>query len=334
MKQSWSQQPSRVIWAVDAFEATNQIHYNCAAVLRFFKERFKSQINPVCVLSASQLNLPGERAGRWIHHYQPAIEKEIQTVLKEVHLDEQVETPEILLQRSTSTTEAVNLLSQFALSRDADLIVVGTHGRSGMERFLLGSFTETLLLRSEVPVLVIGQTLQEFKNIDRIFFPTEFGPHSKFIFRQVVRMAAEMKAKLTLFHYIPHPIEPVFQSGIYLLGGSWIPVQAFFGDEVNKKTKRIGLWTKWANQQGVETDSLIHSEGGVISDVILSEAERRKMNCIVMEAQSGPISAALVGSITRQVIRSAACPVWVVRHGMQKALAFPSASSQDKKQAA
>ena len=37
----------------------------------------------------------------------------------------------------------------------ADLIVMGTHGRSGVDRFLLGSVTEKAIRRADIPILVV-----------------------------------------------------------------------------------------------------------------------------------------------------------------------------------
>lgn len=42
--------------------------------------------------------------------------------------------------------------------KDIDLIVMGTHGRSGVDRILLGSVTERVLRSSEIPMLVIGKS--------------------------------------------------------------------------------------------------------------------------------------------------------------------------------
>jgi len=42
-----------------------------------------------------------------------------------------------------------------AEAKNHDLVVMGTHGRSGLDRFLLGSVTEAVLHRSEKPVLVL-----------------------------------------------------------------------------------------------------------------------------------------------------------------------------------
>jgi nucleotide-binding universal stress UspA family protein len=44
---------------------------------------------------------------------------------------------------------------------DIDLVVMGTHGRSGLERYLLGSVTEKLVRTSRVPVLTVRPSDEE-----------------------------------------------------------------------------------------------------------------------------------------------------------------------------
>jgi len=50
---------------------------------------------------------------------------------------------------------------EYADEHDCDLIVMGTHGRTGLERYLLGSVTERTVRRSTVPVLTVRQTESE-----------------------------------------------------------------------------------------------------------------------------------------------------------------------------
>lgn len=49
----------------------------------------------------------------------------------------------------------------YATGEDVDLIVMGTHGRSGVERTLLGSVTETVVRHSEIPVLTVHRDPDE-----------------------------------------------------------------------------------------------------------------------------------------------------------------------------
>jgi len=47
-------------------------------------------------------------------------------------------------------------IEEYAAAHDADLVVVGTHGRTGVERVLLGSVAERVLRTATRPVLVVG----------------------------------------------------------------------------------------------------------------------------------------------------------------------------------
>jgi nucleotide-binding universal stress UspA family protein len=323
----------KIVWAIDAFETDRELHRNAARTIQALIDKTGAEIEPVYVLSVAQLNLMPEVPGPWMINYRPAAEKALSRMLDEVHLPH-MKSPHVILQKSSSSIESTSLISKYASSVQADLIVVTSHKRSGMSRLFLGSFAETLLLHSSVPVMVIGAHAAPTELLNQIVFPTEFGPHSKMVFRLLVEMAKVLNAKLTLFHSVPHPtIEPMFQTGVYLLGGSWIPVQAYFAAEVDRKARRIKLWSKWATHQGVETDYELRTEGGPVADTILALAKRKNASLIAMEGQAGRISAALIGSVSRQVLRAAPCPVWVLRYGFDQQKTGPETETRIEKAA-
>ncbi|WP_311171101.1 universal stress protein [Halobellus ordinarius] len=51
-----------------------------------------------------------------------------------------------------------DVITEYAGENDCDLVVMGTHGRTGLERYLLGSVTERTVRRSPVPVLTVRDT--------------------------------------------------------------------------------------------------------------------------------------------------------------------------------
>lgn len=51
--------------------------------------------------------------------------------------------------------DPVETILDYAVSVGADLMVMGTHGRRGLDRYLLGSTTERVVRRSSVPVLTV-----------------------------------------------------------------------------------------------------------------------------------------------------------------------------------
>ena len=66
-----------------------------------------------------------------------------------------------LLVRSKGAKEMAQELVDYADSKKADLLVLGTHGRSGLMHLLMGSFAETLMRQSHLPLLVIRSTQSE-----------------------------------------------------------------------------------------------------------------------------------------------------------------------------
>lgn len=57
--------------------------------------------------------------------------------------------------RAVETDVPADVVLDYATDHDVDLIVMGTHGRTGLERFLLGSVTERVLRTASIPVLTI-----------------------------------------------------------------------------------------------------------------------------------------------------------------------------------
>lgn len=88
-----------------------------------------------------------------------------------------------------------------------DLIVLGTHGRTGARKLLLGSVAEEIFRRSSIPVLTIGPDVRTHAHNDarfhRVLFATDFSEHSLAAWPYAVSLAQENQARLVLLHVIP-----------------------------------------------------------------------------------------------------------------------------------
>lgn len=65
---------------------------------------------------------------------------------------------EVLFEQDMLIGDPATEIVEFADKKDADLIVMGTHGNSGMLRMLLGSVAEGVVRKSKVPVLTLKAT--------------------------------------------------------------------------------------------------------------------------------------------------------------------------------
>lgn len=96
-----------------------------------------------------------------------------------------------------------------------DMLVIGTHGRRGLGRLLLGSVAEEILRCAECPVITVGPEFHSGSGVENerqprpILFATDFKPASLQALPYAVTFAHERKVKLILLHVIPLlPIPP------------------------------------------------------------------------------------------------------------------------------
>jgi nucleotide-binding universal stress UspA family protein len=85
----------------------------------------------------------------------------------------------------------------YVAENKTDLIVMGSHGISGIEEILLGSNTEKVVRLSEVPVLVIKKETLEFKG-EHFVFASDFSEEIKKPFQKMLNFAEIFNAKLSL----------------------------------------------------------------------------------------------------------------------------------------
>ena len=93
-----------------------------------------------------------------------------------------------------------------ALSIGADLIVIGTHGRRGFKRWLLGSVTEAVLHEAACPVLTVpphaGTAAPEAVTFKRILCPIDFSTSALQAMGFGLDLARQANGRLTLMHVV------------------------------------------------------------------------------------------------------------------------------------
>lgn len=88
-------------------------------------------------------------------------------------------------------------ISQVSKEYNVDLIVMGSHGSSGIEELLIGSNTEKVVRNSEIPVLIIKKDIPNF-NIQNIVFVSDFSDESKKPFEKFLNISKFFESKIHL----------------------------------------------------------------------------------------------------------------------------------------
>ncbi|MDK9701236.1 MAG: universal stress protein [bacterium] len=134
--------------------------------------------------------------------------------------------PEDRISWKTIINDSVsNAILEYSASPKVGLVVMGTHGRSGLSALLLGSVTEKVMRNIRKPLLVVGRGKDLLTNVShlpaRILIATDFSEASKAALQQAVRLAQLWEASLVIVHvveiamtvpYTPLGVGPVFSS--------------------------------------------------------------------------------------------------------------------------
>ncbi|WP_433815198.1 universal stress protein [Flavobacterium johnsoniae] len=106
----------------------------------------------------------------------------------------------------------INGITQISKEQDIDLIIMGSHGSSGMEELLIGSNTEKVVRNSEVPVLVIKKDTTDF-NVSNIVFASDFTDETKKPFQKLLDFANFFDAKIHLVSICtPNSFKPTHET--------------------------------------------------------------------------------------------------------------------------
>jgi nucleotide-binding universal stress UspA family protein len=99
-------------------------------------------------------------------------------------------------------------LPNMVVEDKVDLIVMGTHGRTGMRKLLLGSAVEAVCRVAACPVLTVGPGLapNPVTTFSRILFPTDLSEDSKTILPHLRQLAEEYQSEVTVLHVMPEEL--------------------------------------------------------------------------------------------------------------------------------
>jgi len=203
---------------------------------------------------------------------------------------------------------AAAVILEYAQDNDIDLIVMGTHGRRGLEHLLLGSVAEEVIRLASCPVLTIREKKQAMpvEALKKILVPLDFSEYSQQALCYAKEIAIVFSARLQLLHVIEETIHPSFYaSGINSIFKLMPDIKA-------KTTTAMQNLLKETAGPPVEADFNI-LEGRAARDIV-QFAEENSSDLIVIATHGlTGIEHFLLGSVAEKVVRRAPCPVFTVK---------------------
>ena len=177
-------------------------------------------------------------------------------------------------------------IQKLAAQTDASLIVMGTHGRSGLNRWMLGSVAERVLRESSVPVLTVRSAPRE--PIRQVLCPV----HDTEVSRRALTLAAGISASLDANLTVLHVHEPLATRPVSDLCG-WVPAQERARCEMRELVRH-----------GDAAEEILKLATEEAYDLVVLGAERRRF-----------FEGMVLGTTTLRTVRHAPCPVLTVGTG-------------------
>jgi len=199
-----------------------------------------------------------------------------------------------------------SVLARVIEDRNISMLVLGTRGRGGFKKLLLGSVAEEIFRIAQCPVLTVGPAespaLRSHGCFQSILFATDFSQGSLRALPYAVGLAKESRSMLTLMHVV----EEGSVMALYLH-------ERMLAD-ARQRLKELVI----QHAIDVSPQPEIAVVSGYPADEILRTADRRDADLIVMGVhKSGEVgaktSAHLPWTIAQMVVSHAKCPVLTVR---------------------
>lgn len=218
-----------------------------------------------------------------------------------------------------------SIIQEEAEALPADLMVMGTHGRSRLEHLLFGSVTEKELRRAPCPVLTVSRGVPPLPAgplFRRILCAADLTRASEQTLDLAFSLAAEGDAQVTLLHVIDTPPGDTW-AGLLLAVPEVGPSSHPFVTQARADLRKAAAHGPPSLRSVIE-----RVETGAPASEILRLAGEIDADLIVLGAHPrGALGRMLFGSTTSQVVRRAKCPVLVV-HETRHPLAQEMPSSR------
>jgi nucleotide-binding universal stress UspA family protein len=192
----------------------------------------------------------------------------------------------------------------------AVLIVMGTHGRTGLDRVLLGSVAEKVVRQARCPVMTVRGTEADSQPVSGgllpvgcFLVPIDFSDCAQEAFEFAVSLAKPVGAVMRLIHAFDQPAYPLDFSLFKVTDEKALHARV---------RERLQELVTVLRDQGVSAEVVCHV--GLPADIILAQARIIPGAMIVMgtHGRRGWQHLAM-GSVAEHVVRHAACPVLTVK---------------------
>jgi nucleotide-binding universal stress UspA family protein len=191
---------------------------------------------------------------------------------------------------------------KFAREAKIDLIIMSTHGRSGLTRWSFGRTAEKVLRRAPCPTVILrSEQAVEPEKFDRVLLPLD----GSLLAERVLAPALDMVKTMGVALYLIRVVEP---GSFYGFGHN--------DDSVETEIKVAQTYLAEVRERRLPGDISVHTHVAVgpATDVIVDYAKVQKVDLILLSSRGDTgFDSWMFGSVAEKVMKGASCAILVIR---------------------
>jgi len=210
---------------------------------------------------------------------------------------------------------AADKVLSFAESNDVDLVVMGSHGRRGFSRALLGSEAERVLRLAKCPVLTVSSKMTQGlrRTPTRILLPLDFSAASDRALAAGLSLATQFGAAVDVAHVFDEPVVPPF---LMDHTGSYIST------DPKMKDRCLASLEETLARHSFEGEITKHVLEGRVAPTVAELAEKLDADLVVIGTRGlSGLDFVLLGSTASHLLRLSPCPVLTMHESTEESRA-------------
>ncbi len=209
---------------------------------------------------------------------------------------------------TTSIKKSVSKLLKYVHDSNAKAIALISHGRKWFSRMIMGSFSETLIMESTVPVIFLSR--KSISGNDRVLFLTDFTKASTTSFQIFLDEFSGMASELVLYH----ALEPTYE---------FVEISNYSFETRKYAVEQMEKLSKLANGYGIKNRWIIEDNVLDIAKAVMKIVNREKIPMIGLSSSATRYGMIFIGSVAKRLFRIDKVTCWVcgpeaIKKGIKK----------------
>lgn len=210
---------------------------------------------------------------------------------------------------------------EYADKHKVDLIIISTHGYSGIKRWMLGSVTQKVLYGTCTPVLLIKSKSPEISRLEfkKILIPLDGSLFSEATFPYVEELTKDTNSEIMLLQVSEPPVVPSY--GNRPINPTWEKYRDTLWAEIHQQSieylKKVQTDLR---KRGVKIKSqVIKGELGEVAQSIMQTAKKENVDLVAIATHGHTgVSRWVYGSVTNRIVEESLQPVLLIRPAIPK----------------